>query len=169
MRATVAFPHGVCCRPCRAYARAARIVICIAYGHVVFTVTERYCAGGGSDPREGRSPSRADPELSLLPRLGRKGHINGARFPNTADVRTKLCGVQSTTWLQSFCSFPCARLSRPKISPTSPYLPFPPALLSTVLQVDQNCAPKQKPTNRLSASKSWFRNIPQAASSIICH
>ena len=68
-RATVAFLHGVCRRPCRAYARTARIVICTAYGHVVFTVMERSCAGGGSDPREGRSPSRADPELSLLPRL----------------------------------------------------------------------------------------------------
>ncbi len=73
MRATVAFLHGVCRRPCHAYARTARVVICIAYGHVVVTVMERSRAGGGSDPREGWSPSRADPGVILTSAVGAKG------------------------------------------------------------------------------------------------
>ena len=120
-RATVALLHGVCRPPCHAYARTARVVICIAYWHVIVTVMERSRAGGGSDPREGWSPSRADPGGILISADGAK-----APHPWPADVRTKLCGVGARLGCCNYIMLLPLRLSRPKIHPTfSPYLPFP--------------------------------------------
>ena len=111
VRATVAFLHGVVCPPCHAYARTARVVLCTAYG---LTVTERSRAGGGSDPREGWSPSRADPGGILISADWAK-----APHPWPADVRTKLCGVGARRGCCNYIMFLPLRLSRPKIHPTS--------------------------------------------------
>ena len=114
VRATVAFLHGVVCPPCHACARTARVVLCTSYGHEVVTVTERSRAGGWSDPREGWSPSRADPGGILISADWAK-----APHPWPADVRTKLCGVGARLGCCSYIMFLPLRLSRPKIHPTS--------------------------------------------------
>ena len=80
----------------------------------------------------GPLPART-PEASLLPRLGRQGHIHGARFPKTADVRTNdlAAVIMFLSLRKAFQAEDFPRFPQP------PYLPSPPALLSTVLQADQ--------------------------------
>ena len=152
----VAFLHCVCRPPCIANAFTARVICIAKHCHVVVTVTERSRAGGGSDPREGWAPSGADAGsilTKLLPRLGRNGHIHGARFPKMAHVRTKLwCAEHDPAAMIPFLSlrqaFHALIMPPPSVRRFPhfpPYMPFPPALLSTVFQMDQNRAQTKHP------------------------
>jgi hypothetical protein len=80
---TVAFPHGVDCRPCienectaRVYIIADQVVV--TRGPAQIVVGQTLVKGGQRD-------------ASLLPRFERKGHANdGARFARMALLRFKL-------------------------------------------------------------------------------
>ena len=127
VRATVAFLHGVVCPPCHAYARTARVVLCTAYGHVVVTVTERSRAGGGSDPREGRSPSRADPGVILTSAVGAPGPHPWPLLPEVEDggcpKEAVWCAEHDLAAVIMFLSL---RKAMPRISPGSLHICLPP-------------------------------------------
>ena len=108
MRATYGclfVPNGVCCRPCIADACTARV--CLA-DQVVFTEMSR--AGGGSDPCEGRAPSRVEDGCILTSAAGcetaTSSMVHVSRGWRKSERR---CGVRSTTWLQSCGSLPTLR------------------------------------------------------------
>ena len=158
---TVAFPHGIDCRPCIANACTARV--CIA-DQVVVTVRGRSRAGGGSDPCEGWALPARKLDASLLPRLGRKEPHPWRTFredgasPNEAAVCGARLGCNPSVRFQ-----PCARLSMPcticlyapsvrRYRPFSLDSPFAPAMLRQFYK-SAITVPKNIFKNGLSASK----------------
>ena len=113
-----------------------------------------YCYGG-SDPREGWSLSRADPGGILTSAVGAKGPHPWRTLPEDGGRPNEAvwCAEHDLVAVILFLSLRMA-FQAEDVPHSPPYLLSPPALLSTVLRVVQNCIKKRKPENRLSASKS---------------
>ena len=132
----------------------ARVVICIADCHAVVNVTETSHASGGSDPRERWAPSRADAGRIITSAVGAKGPHPWHTLPEDDGRPNEAvwCAEHDLAAIIMFLSL--RKAFQAEDFPNSPtYLPSPPALLSTVLRVIQNCSKKRKPENRLCANK----------------